>query len=50
MIVKKGKRFQVQSESGKNLGTYDSRKDAADRLKDVEMFKHIDAEKKKRAT
>lgn len=49
MIVKKGKRFQVQSESGKNLGTYDSRKDATDRLKDVEMFKQLDTEKKKKA-
>jgi len=40
-IVKKGSKWQVQSEKGKNLGTYDTKKEAEERLKDVEMFKHM---------
>lgn len=35
-------KYQVQSQKGKNLGTYDSRKGAEDRLRDVEYFKHKD--------
>lgn len=35
-------KYQVQSEKGKNLGIYDSRKEAEDRLRDVEYFKHKD--------
>ena len=41
-IVKKDNKYQVQSEKGKNLGTYDTKEQAEKRLKQVEMFKHID--------
>ena len=40
-IVKKGSKWQVQSEKGKNLGTYDTKKEAEDRLKQVHYFKHV---------
>lgn len=40
-IVKKDGKYQVQSEKGKNMGTYDTKKEAEERLKDVEMFKHM---------
>ncbi len=33
-------KWQVQSEKGKNLGTYDSEKDAKKRLQNIEFFKH----------
>lgn len=39
-IVKKDNKYQVQSEKGKNLGTYDSKEEAERRLKQVEYFKH----------
>ncbi len=35
-------KYRVLSESGKNLGTYDSRSAAEKRLKQVEYFKHVD--------
>lgn len=35
-------KWRVYSEDGKNLGTYDSKSKAEERLKDVEMFKHMD--------
>lgn len=38
-------KYRVLSESGKNLGTYDSKSSAEDRLKDVEYFKHRDLNK-----
>ena len=37
-------KYQVQSEKGRNLGTYNTKKEAEDRLKDVEMFKHMNEE------
>ena len=40
-IVKKDNKYQVQSEKGRNLGTYDSKEKAEKRLKQVEMFKHM---------
>ena len=40
-IIKKGTKYQVQSEKGKNLGTYNTREEAQKRLKQVEYFKHI---------
>lgn len=40
-IVKKDNKYQVQSEKGRNLGTYDSKSKAEERLKQVEMFKHM---------
>lgn len=39
-LVKKGSKWQVQSEKGKNMGTYDTEKEAKERLKQVEYFKH----------
>lgn len=40
-IVKKDNKYQVQSEKGRNLGTYDTKEQAEKRLKQVEMFKHM---------
>ena len=45
-IVKKDNKYQVQSEKGKNLGTYDTKSEAEERLKQVEMFKHMKKESK----
>ena len=39
-IVKKGSQWQVQSEKGKNMGTYDTKQEAEERLRQVEYFKH----------
>ena len=39
MIVKKKDGFAVVSKSGKNLGTYKTRKEALQRLRQVEYFK-----------
>ncbi len=43
-IVKVKNKYQVQSEKGKNLGTYDTKQEAEKRLKQVEYFKHKSAE------
>ena len=40
VIRKVGSQYQVQSHSGKNLGTYKSKKAAAKRLGQIEYFKH----------
>ncbi len=40
-IVKKGNKWQVQSEKGRNMGTYDTREEAEKRLKQIEYFKHL---------
>lgn len=47
MIKKKGNKYQVTSESGKNLGEYDSLEEAKKRLKQVEYFKHLKGKLKK---
>ena len=39
-IVKKGSKWQVQSEKGRNLGTYDTKPEAEKRLQQVHYFKH----------
>ena len=39
-IVKVGSKYQVQSEKGRNMGTYDTKKEAEERLRQVEYFKH----------
>lgn len=44
-IVKKDNKYQVQSEKGKNLGTYDSKEEAEERLRQVEYFKHKESAK-----
>lgn len=41
----KGKGWMVKSHSGRNLGVSKTRAAAEKRLKQVEMFKHIDAMK-----
>lgn len=38
-------KFRIYSRSGKNLGTYKSRKAAEERLKEIEMFKHMKKKK-----
>ena len=47
-IVKKDDKYQVQSEKGKNLGTYNTKEEAEKRLKQVEYFKHQSAATKKK--
>jgi len=47
MIRKVGKnKYRVVSKSGKNLGTYKSRKAARNRLRQVEYFKHAEHKSK----
>lgn len=40
MIRKTGNKYQVVSKTGKNLGTYRTKKQALKRLRQVEYFKH----------
>lgn len=40
MIVKKGDKYVVKSEGGKNLSKPVSKKKAEERLRQVEYFKH----------
>ena len=40
-IVKKGSKWQVQSEKGRNMGTYDTKAEAEERLKQVHYFKYV---------
>jgi hypothetical protein len=44
-IIKKlpNGKYRVMSHTGKNLGTYDSKKQAKERLRQVEFFKHKDS-------
>ena len=39
-IVKVGNKYQVQSEKGRNMGTYDTKEEAEKRLKQVHYFKY----------
>jgi hypothetical protein len=49
-IEKVGSKWVVKSEkSGREFGTYDTKKEAEERLKQIEMFKHMKEEKKKKA-
>ncbi len=41
-VVKQDGKYQAQSEKGKNFGTYDTKQEAEDRVKQMEMFKHMD--------
>lgn len=41
-VVKQDGKYQAQSEDGKNFGTYDTKQEAEDRVKQMEMFKHMD--------
>lgn len=40
MIKKLKQGYQVQSEKGRNMGTYKTEEEAKKRLKQVEYFKH----------
>ena len=42
MLKKKGKKWVVVSKStGREFGTYDTKKEATVRLRQIEMFKHL---------
>ena len=41
-VVKQDGKYQAQSEKGKNFGTYDTKEEAKERVKQMEMFKHMD--------
>lgn len=47
-IVKKDNKYQVQSEKGKNLGTYNTKEEAEKRLRQIEYFKHKESAKIKK--
>lgn len=40
MIVKVKQGYRVVSESGRNMGTYRTKKEAQKRLRQIEFFKH----------
>lgn len=40
MIVKEKDKFVVRSKEGKKLGTFDTKKEAEKRLREIEYFKH----------
>lgn len=46
-VVKKDDKYQAQSEKGKNFGTYDTKEEAENRVKQMEMFKHMDKDSSK---
>lgn len=47
MIIKRGGKYHVRSEEGKNLGgPYDTLEEAKKRLAQVEMFKALKGKKK----
>lgn len=41
MIVKVKEGYRVVAESGRNMGTYPTREQAEKRLRQIEMFKHM---------
>ncbi len=41
VIRKKGNEFCIYSKTGKNLGCYSTKKQARDRLAEIEKFKHM---------
>ena len=43
MIVKEGDRWVVRAESGRAMGAYATKAEAEKRLRQVEMFKHMRA-------
>lgn len=40
-------KYRLLSKKGKNLGTYDTKKEAEKREKQVNFFKYLDSKKKK---
>lgn len=49
-IVKKDNQYQVQSEKGRNMGTYKTKKEAEKRLNQIEYFKHLNEKVEKHDT
>lgn len=48
MIKKEGKKWTVLSETtGRKFGTYGTKKEAEQRLRQIEFFKHLKGKKKK---
>jgi len=41
MIKKVGPKYMVIAESGRKMGTYDTKKEAEKRLRQIEIFKHL---------
>lgn len=41
MIVKVKEGYRVVAESGRNMGTYSTKKQAEKRLRQIEIFKHM---------
>lgn len=41
MIRKIGSKYRVLAETGRNMGTYTTLKEAEKRLSQIEMFKHM---------
>lgn len=48
MIKKVGNKYEVRGHSGRKMGTYSNLADAKKRLTQIEMFKHIAEQKKKK--
>lgn len=49
MITKQGGKYVVVSETtGRRFGTYDTRAEAEQRLRQIEIFKHLKARRGKR--
>ena len=49
MIRKQGSKYTIIAESGRKMGTYDTKKEAEKRLKQIEFFKHLKSSPKLRA-
>lgn len=41
MIIKQGEKYIIKSKEGKTLGEYKTEKEAKNRLRQIEYFKHI---------
>jgi len=41
MIKKQGSKYTVIAESGRKMGTYDTKKEAKKRLQQIEFFKYL---------
>jgi len=48
MIKKTGSKYVVVAESGRKMGTYDTKKAAEKRLRQIEFFKHLKSNSKLR--
>ncbi len=46
MIVKKGSKYLVISTTGKKLGEYKTKKEAEERLRQIEYYKNIKGKKR----